>query len=88
MREIDRAADETDETTEGPNPNDESWNHARNAHRALGRCFQNLPAWLRDLPGLCADNLAFKHDSVSGRRDDCRGGLLFPPERGEDGVLF
>ena len=22
------------------------------------------------------------------RRDDCRGGLLFPPERGEDGVLF
>ena len=43
MREIDRAADETaTRRTEGPNPNDESWNHAGNAPRALGRCFKNL----------------------------------------------
>jgi hypothetical protein len=34
---------------------------------------------------------SFKPDSTqkdTGRRDDCYGGLLFPPERGEHGLRF
>ena len=33
---------------------------------------------------ICCD----RHSEDTGRRDDCHGGLLFPPERGEHGLHF
>jgi hypothetical protein len=44
----------------------------------------------QSLPSLVAtiNVLPTQHSEDTGRRDDCHGGLLFPPERGEHGLAL